>query len=183
MKRTPILLIALVAATGAATSCTKATTGTSEVAAMVTTTVDVSAGWATPTTLPLPQTFRVTTTPPVELMMEKPFRQDSGRGAPVDTAIEFVRALLNGDTNTLVALSDSSIQAGTLAWLDSLTGAPFAVDQIEAVTLAVSAGRTTIGVSVSFPPAADGSYIDPVSFLVETIDSANGTHVNELRVP
>ena len=92
-------------------------------------------------------------------------------------ATNFIESLLNNDQTTAQSLADLSFTNQTSIWLATFADTPSNGRVIDALIITNAAGHATIGVSVAFPTAADGTINEPIAYLVETIKTPNGWQV------
>jgi hypothetical protein len=89
-------------------------------------------------------------------------------------AVDFIRALIASKWSR--ALVDGDSVRLIEDWGASLSSMPGA-RVIEAVVLSTASGRSIVAVSIASPMSADGSISEPIAYLVELSESADGTRL------
>jgi hypothetical protein len=89
-------------------------------------------------------------------------------------AVEFIRALIASKWSRAAALVDEHSVRLIDDWGDSLGSMPDA-RVIEAVVLSKASGRSVVAISIASPILADGLVSEPIAYLVELSESADGT--------
>jgi hypothetical protein len=95
-------------------------------------------------------------------------------GPDSKAAVDFIRALIASKRSRAAAFVDEHSLALIDDWADSLGSMPDA-RVIEAVVLSTASGRSTVAVSIASPTSADGLASEPIAYLVELSESADGT--------
>jgi hypothetical protein len=93
---------------------------------------------------------------------------------PQQVAAEFITALVNGDQITVRALIDATFVDSLDTWQTAFTDTVGIGHVIDSLVLAAAAGHVTVGVSVAFPTAPDGTTVDPIAYAVEMIETSHG---------
>jgi hypothetical protein len=88
-------------------------------------------------------------------------------------AVEFIRALIASNQSRAAALIDVRSLALIDDWGGSLGSMPNA-RVIDAVVLSTASDRSIVAVSIASPMSADGLVSEPVAYLVELSESADG---------
>jgi hypothetical protein len=89
-------------------------------------------------------------------------------------AVDFVRALIASKRSRAAAFVDEHSLALIDDWADSLGSMPDA-RVIDAVVLGTASSRSIVAVSIASPMSADGLVSEPIAYLVELSESADGT--------
>jgi hypothetical protein len=97
----------------------------------------------------------------------------STTGGPQQGAAQFITALVNGDQITVRALIDATFVDSLDTWQTAFTETLGVGHVIDSLVL-TAAGHATIGVSVAFPTAPDGTTVDPIAYVVELSETSHG---------
>jgi hypothetical protein len=102
------------------------------------------------------------------------FDHDNFEATSLDSkaAVDFIRALIASKWSR--ALVDEHSVRLIDDWGDSLGSMPDA-RVIEAVVLSTASGRSIVAVSIASPISADGLNSEPIAYLIELAESADGT--------
>jgi hypothetical protein len=95
-------------------------------------------------------------------------------GSGSKAAVDFIRALIASDQSRAAALVDEHSARLIEDWGASLGSMPGA-RVIEAVTISTASGRSIVAVSIASPMSADGLISEPIAYLVELSESADGS--------
>jgi hypothetical protein len=95
-------------------------------------------------------------------------------GRDSKAAVDFIRALIASNQGRAAALADEHSLRLIEDWGASLSSMPDA-RVIGAVVLSTASGRSIVAVSIASPMSADGLVSEPIAYLVELSESADGT--------
>jgi hypothetical protein len=95
-------------------------------------------------------------------------------GSNSEAAVKFIRALIASDQSRAAALVDVRSRALIEDWGGSLGSMPNA-RVIDAVVLSTASGRSVVAISIASPILTDGLVSEPIAYLVELSESADGT--------
>jgi hypothetical protein len=95
-------------------------------------------------------------------------------GSDSEAAVEFIRALIASNQSLAAALADERSLTLIEDWGASLSSMPDA-RVIEAVVLSTASGRSVVAISIASPMSAGGLVSEPIAYLVELSESADGT--------
>jgi hypothetical protein len=93
---------------------------------------------------------------------------------PQQVAAEFITAIFNGDQVTVRALIDANFVVSIDTWQTAFNGTGGVGRVIDSLVLTAAAGLATVGVSVAFPIATDGTTVDPIAYVVDMIETSHG---------
>jgi hypothetical protein len=94
-------------------------------------------------------------------------------GSDSKTAVEFIRALIASNHSRAAVLADEHSVRLMEDWGASLSSMPDA-RVIEAVVLSTASGRSIVAVRIASPILAGGLVSEPIAYLVELSESADG---------
>jgi hypothetical protein len=95
-------------------------------------------------------------------------------GPDSKAAVDFIRALIASNQSRAAALVDEHSDQLIEDWGASLGSMPDA-RVIEAVVLSTASGRSVVAISIASPILADGLISEPIAYLVELSESADGS--------
>jgi hypothetical protein len=93
---------------------------------------------------------------------------------PQQVAANCITALINGDQATVRALIDATLIDSITTWQTAFAETVGVGHVIDSLVLNTAAGHATVGVSVAFPTATDGTTVDPIAYVVELIETSHG---------